>query len=41
MKARLRSNITFHQVLIKKKFWLAITWVKVMMSYNGKFFKFL
>jgi len=42
MKARLRSIITFNQVLIKIKFWLAIAWVKVMMSlmmtsYNGKF----
>jgi len=42
MKAKLRSNIPFYQVLIKIKFWLAITWVKVMTllmmtSYNGKF----
>jgi len=37
MKARLCSNITFYQVLIKIKFWLAITQVKVMMSYNRKF----
>jgi len=37
MKAKLRSNNTFHQVLIKIKFWLAIAWVKVMTSYNGTF----
>jgi len=34
MKARLRSNITFYQVLIKIKVWLTIAWVKLMTSYS-------
>jgi len=43
MKARLHSNITFYQVLIKIKFWFAIVQVKVMTSlimtsYNSKFY---
>jgi len=46
MEARLSSTITFYQVLIKIKYWLAIVWVKVKMSlmmtiYNGKFLSFL